>query len=397
MTFTSIVCAGCGWTAPPLHATPFRCPHEGDDVDHVLRRRLTGTPEIVDDPDPFLRFRKLTHAWHTAIAIGMSDAEFVALVRELDLPFRTTPLRFEPELGVWVKDETGNVGGSHKSRHLMGAMIWLRVAEQIDGDLARRPLAIASCGNAAIAAATIARAARRQLEVFLPADANPCVVDALESLGAYVTPCKRSCDGAGDPAYHRFRAAVAAGALPFTCQGNENGLVIEGGETLGWELIAQAPALDRVVIQVGGGALASSVISAFNDAFGLGLVDRLPRFDTVQTASCHPLQRAYERVRDLDYALRHRSEFMWPWESEPRSVAEGILDDETYDWAAVVRGMMATGGEAIVASEAQLTEANRLARAAGYDVSATGSAGYAGVLARPSQNVTAVLFTGCRR
>ena len=196
---------------------------------------------------------------------------------------------------------------------------------------------------------------------------------------------------------HRFRAAVAAGALPFTCQGNENGLVIEGGETLGWELIAQAPALDRVVIQVGGGALASSVISAFNDAFGLGLVDRLPRFDTVQTASCHPLQRAYERVRDLDYALRHRSEFMWPWESEPRSVAEGILDDETYDWAAVVRGMMATGGEAIVASEAQLTEANRLARAAGYDVSATGSAGYAGVLARPSQNVTAVLFTGCRR
>jgi len=222
------------------------------------------------------------------------------------------------------------------------------------------------------------------------------VVGALESLGAYVTPCKRN--GAGDPAYHRFREAVAAGALPFTCQGNENGLVIEGGETLGWELIAQAPAFDRVVIQVGGGALASSIIAAFDDALAMGLVDRLPRFDTVQTTSAYPLKRAWERVAargDLAYAMRHRSEFMWPWESEPRSVAEGILDDETYDWAAVVRGMMATGGEAIVASEAQLTEANRLARAAGYDVSATGSAGYAGVLARPSQGVTAVLFTGC--
>jgi threonine dehydratase len=362
--------------------------------------------------NPFVRFRRLTHAWHTAMDLGMSDGEFVALVRALALPFRATPLRWEPGLGVWVKDETANVGGSHKSRHLMGVMIWLRVAEEIDRDLARRPLAIASCGNAAIAAATIARAARRQLEVFIPADANPRVVAKLEDLGAYVTPCARSDNGQGDPAYHRFREAVDAGALPFTCQGNENGLVLEGGATLGWELVEQfgrtlcaptgrgaqrAPKLDHIVIQVGGGALASAVISAFNDAMDLGLIDRLPRFDTVQTASCHPLQRAYERIGDLNYAVRHRSEFMWPWETEPHSVAEGILDDETYDWAAVVRGMLATGGEAIVVSEAQLIDANRRAAAAGYNVSETGSAGYAGALARPTEGATAVFFTGCRR
>jgi len=88
---------------------------------------------------------------------------------------------------------------------------------------------------------------------------------------------------------------------------------------------------------------------------------------------------------------------MWPWETEPHSVAEGILDDETYDWAAVVRGMLATGGEAIVVSEAQLIDANRRAAAAGYGVSETGSAGYAGALARPTEGATAVLFTGCRR
>ena len=29
---------------------------------------------------------------------------------------------------------------------------------------------------------------------------------------------------------------LAAGAIPFTCQGNLNGLAIEGGETLGFEL-----------------------------------------------------------------------------------------------------------------------------------------------------------------
>src|SRR6266498_209465 len=188
---TVVVCAGCGWSAPPLHPTPFRCPRgqgtgDGgqDDIDHVLQRRIHGSPEIVDDPNPFIRFRQLTHAWHTAMAIGMSDAEFVKLVLDLALPFRVTPFRWQPSLGVWVKDETANVGGSHKGRHLMGLMIWLRVAERIDPALARRPLAIASCGNAAIAAATIARAAHRALEVFIPADADPHVVDELEALGA---------------------------------------------------------------------------------------------------------------------------------------------------------------------------------------------------------------------
>ena len=98
---TAIICAGCGWSAPPLHPTPFRCPRgrgtgDGgqDDIDHVLRRRIHGSPEIVDDPNPFIRFRRLTHAWHTAMEIGMSDAEFVKLVLDLDLPFRVTPFRW---------------------------------------------------------------------------------------------------------------------------------------------------------------------------------------------------------------------------------------------------------------------------------------------------------------
>lgn len=84
---------------------------------------------------------------------------------------------------------------------------------------------------------------------------------------------------------------------------------------------------------------------------------------------------------------------MWPWETAPTSVASGILDDETYDWAAIVRGMLASRGEPVVVSEEQLIEANRLA---GPGVSMTGSAGLAGVLALPGDENTAVLFTGSR-
>ena len=72
---------------------------------------------------------------------------------------------------------------------------------------------------------------------------------------------------------------------------------------------------------------------------------------------------------------------MWPWEEEPRSIAHGILDDETYDWLAVVRGMLETGGSPVVVDEPTLEEANELAReATGIDVDHTGSSGLAGLL-----------------
>jgi threonine synthase len=91
---------------------------------------------------------------------------------------------------------------------------------------------------------------------------------------------------------------------------------------------------------------------------------------------------------------------MWAWESTPASVAHGILDDETYDWLAVVRGMSETGGSVLVASEQQLVEANRLARrATRIDVDHTGSAGLAGLLVSPPRPDTDVvlIFSGIAR
>jgi threonine synthase len=95
---------------------------------------------------------------------------------------------------------------------------------------------------------------------------------------------------------------------------------------------------------------------------------------------------------------------MYPWEEEPRSVAHGILDDETYDWLAVVQGMLATGGRPLVVDEEALEDANALAdETTGAAVEHTGSAGLAGLLAlRATGDVAddervAVLFTGAVR
>lgn len=392
-----LACHACGHTTAPLEPRPFRCPNAGDGRDHVLVRKLDradAQPFFDAEPNPFVRYRRFTHAWQTAMQLGMSDGEFVALVRRHPL-FAETPL-WQRDDGVWVKDERGNVAGSHKGRHLMGLMLWFEIARLIDPSIAGQRLAIASCGNAALAAATIAQAANWPLDVFVPDWASPDVIARLEALGAHVTRCPRHEHEAGDPAYLRFREAVAAGALPFTCQGSENGLVIEGGQTLGWELVSQLVARgmtpDRLFVQVGGGALASACSAAFEEALALGVIEKLPRFHAVQTRAVAPLQRAWERVTDLDYAIQHRDEFMLPWESPGESIATGILDDETYDWVAVVRGMRASGGWPVVVSEERLCEAM-----ADDAVSATGAAGLAGWMeirkdVDPEDKV-AVLFT----
>jgi len=461
-------CAGCGYTAPADEPYPFRCPRGGtDDVDHVMTAAID--PLHVrfpagDDPNPFVRYSPLSYAHAFARAHGFSDSDYSALVHELDREvervdgrgFRVTPLGRSQELsdaagfggrgGIFIKDETGNVSGSHKGRHLMGLLIHLSVVEQVDlAPGGRRELAIASCGNAALAAGVLAHAAEWPLLVFVPPEAPPSVVARLRALEANVVVCPRDQAIAGDPTYHRLQAAVRNGAIPFTCQGSSNGLTIDGGKTLGYEMITEllhtATRLDRVFIQVGGGALASAVVQAFQDAVHLGVLPRLPRIHTVQTERVHPLSRAYDRLmrrllvhalpsggrelaageeerantmlahagtppvaEQLAYAASHRHEFMWPWEEEPHSIASGILDDETYDWLAVVRGMVSSGGYPVLVSEELLAEANTLAaRATGIHADETGTAGFAGLLAlrrrgqvRADERV-AVLFTGMRR
>ena len=449
---TRLVCAGCGAELPAETPIAWSCPAAvpGDDIDHLLTRvavAATFGPEPgpeENDTNPFLRYRRRLHSYSVARAAGWSDERYVELVRELDAAvaevdgqgFRLTPvtrcarldreLGFGPDGGVWVKDETGNVSGSHKARHLMGVMLALRVAESMGLADAAAPLAIASCGNAALAAAVVARAARRRLLVFVPPSAEPAVVERLRALDAQIEVCEREPGQSGDPTVLRLEAAIADGAVPFTVQGNLNGLAIEGGETLAWELVDQLPdhasGLDRLVIHVGGGAFASAASQALEEAVLAGRLARMPIIDTVQTRGGYPLRRAHERALDhleategtpvaadmvagaISQAVHHRSDYMWAWETEPVSVAHGILDDETYDWAAVVRAMLLTGGRSVVVDEATLEAANALARPVlGIDADHTGTAGLAGLIQLTRDGVVgpdetvAVIFSGARR
>ena len=152
-------------------------------------------------------------------------------------------------------------------------------------------------------------------------------------------------------------------------------------------------------MQVGAGAFAASVIA------GLSMGGETPRLHAVQTESCAPLRRAYEKTLQLGgprAAATRWSECMWPWEHVGSSAADGILDDETYDWIPVVRAMAEDRGSPIVVTESHVLEANELGRTkTGIDASHTGTAGLAGLLAAragiESNERIAVIFSGVAR
>lgn len=368
---------------------------------------------------PFVLYRDRLDVYGRALTAGWDDERFVETVRRLDehvsgvdgAGFAITPLTEEAGMAggldlrgrLFVKDETGNVSGSHKARHLFGTML----AFLVDGDDPARDLAIASCGNAALAAAVVARAQERNLRVFIPTWADPVVVGKLEALGADITECERRPGEAGDPAFLRFEEAVAGGARAFSVQGPSTPTALDGGRTIGWEVADQLEAAGvigpvRVFLQVGGGALASCAFRGILEGAAPSLD---PRFHTVQGEACAPLRRAWRLLGEaiagpsdlndrglaanlttevlseaVDLATTRSGDFMWAWEEVGASIATGILDDVTYDWIALLEPLIATRGWPVVVSEADLVEANRLALAhTNIPVDATGSAGLAGL------------------
>ncbi len=376
--------------------------------------------------NPFIRYRAFLDSYRLARSRGWSDADFVARVSELDQAvaavsgngFTITPFAECHDLArqldlpnrVWVKDDTHNVGGSHKGRHLFGVMLHQLVTPGAAGG----ELAIASCGNAAVAAAIVARAVERPLRVFIPTWADPLVVARLEELHARIEVCERRAGEVGDPAFLRFTEAIDAGAVPFSVQGTVTATTIDGGRTLGWELAEQIGERSitgpvRLPLQIGGGAMAASVAGGLADGVRRGLADVHPIYHPVQSEACAPLVRAWDRLMRIDGGIDHRlgearrqpDRFMWAWEDVGVSAASGILDDVTYDWLPVVDATMRSGGFAVVVSEGQIVEANRRAkRGTGVAVSPTGSAGVAALLTEavrdaldPADQIV-VIFTG---
>ncbi len=459
----SLYCPACR-RFYPLSEGRLSCPRTQPGSEHALRKivRLEGSTapmrsRIVrrwrEDRSPFVIFRDLLAARELAgdhAYLELLDGFESRLRKEQGRSFTVTPLEEASRLNaalnrqgpLWVKNDSGNVGGSHKARHLMGTLLYLEALRR-RSKTEKPVLAVYSCGNAALGAAVIARAGGYRLHAFVPDDVNPVVEDQLHAQQAVVEKFSRPPGGTGDPCYLAFRRAVEEhGWIPFSCSGNDNWSNIDGGTTLGWETVMQLREaradVAAVIVQVGGGALGRSVAQAWREAAELGLVSQRPPIYACQPEGGFPFVRAYllvlqevarlggpgfdlayrrrrdprqqlealklfswsrpqqirraaRYVRDhfstpavqdiLRQAARHRDRFMWPWDGPPpQSAAHGILDDETYDWYDLLLAVLETGGRAVILPESGIEEAHRLARRhTSIAVCATGSSGLAGL------------------
>ena len=458
-------CPACRQNYDPRKGL-FACPNRQSGEVHILAKQWSGDVDLnqlrnrvldcwkQDGSDSFSRLEPLLAS---ATLVGNEDYAKIckrinAQLRRLEgKVFEVTPLQSAVPLAqalqrqgtLWIKNETENITGSHKGRHLMGALLYIEALQHLHPEEKKRKLAIYSCGNAALGASAVARAGGYSLHTFVPETVDPAVARRIRERDAVVEKVSQTGSRRGDPCYAAFRQAVDdKGWLPFSCAGSDNWANIEGGQTLGHEMALQlkdaGTGVSSVVLQVGGGALGRSVVQAWEEMHRLGLVKEMPRFYACQPEGGFPFVRAfllvlrkialenglkfdwqYRRGKPLQalkelqrycqmglpqireaidfarqnfdtwavegplmYVQYHHREFMWPWDGPaPHSLAHGILDDETYDWFHLMLGILKTGGRALILPEKRIVEAHGLARSqTSVAVCPTGSAGLAGLM-----------------
>lgn len=188
----------------------------------------------------------------------MTPAEIAAAARER-LPtirpdIRTTPLRLigDPHgTHAFVKSEHAQVTGSFKVRGALSKLSTLHADQRAAGVVA------ASTGNHGAAMAYAGQITSTPVTVFVPDTASTTKLDRMRSAGAAIVMVP------GDPieAERTARRHAEAHGCVYVSPYNDVDVVI-GQATVGVELTRQLPAVDTVVVAVGGGGLISGVASA---------------------------------------------------------------------------------------------------------------------------------------
>ncbi|OON73454.1 threonine/serine dehydratase [Streptomyces tsukubensis] len=187
---------------------------------------------------------------------------------------------------VWLALEYMQHTGSFKAR---GAQNFLQ-AHRDAGTLPAAGVTIASGGNAGLACAWAARSVGATATVFLPETAPAVKADRLRGLGAEVRLVGTEYAEAL-AACEEFTATTGA----LASHAYDHPLIAAGAGTLLDEIRRQIPALDTVVVAVGGGGLFSGVAAAARH-HGVRVV-------AVEPDNCRALNAAVEAGHPVDVTV----------------------------------------------------------------------------------------------
>ena len=186
--------------------------------------------------------------------IGLSrarEAQALLAAHFPPTPLTRAPSLCAPDREVYLKIESGLPTGSFKVR---GAIYSLSV------NIARRSISevvAASTGNHCAAVAYAGRLLNVKTTIFLPVNPNPVKAARIRELGATLVETGADLSAAIDAAYEYTDRTHA-----FFLHDATDGEVPVGPATIGLEIIAQLPAVDRVYVPMGDTALIRGLASA---------------------------------------------------------------------------------------------------------------------------------------
>ncbi|RKE17682.1 threonine/serine dehydratase [Streptomyces sp. TLI_171] len=213
----------------------------------------------------------------------LTAADITAAADRIAGHVRPVPVTPTGPGGVWLALELLQHTGSFKAR---GAQNFVR-AHHRAGTLPAAGVTIASGGNAGLACAWAAQQAGVPATVFLPVNAPAVKVQRLRGYGADVRLVGSE--------YAQALAACeefAAGSGALASHAYDHPLIAAGAGTLFEEIRRQVPALDTVVVSVGGGGLFAGVATAAR-AHGVRVV-------AVEPEHCRALNAALAAGRPVD-------------------------------------------------------------------------------------------------
>jgi len=327
------VCTDCGRTYPG--EGPWRCAC-GSPLD------LQGLPELPTEPPALDRDAGL---W--------ACEDFLPVEPQVTLGEGWTPLIDAEEDDVAYKLEHLFPTGSFKDR---GAAVVISHAVERGADRVLED----SSGNAGLAIATYAARAGIDATIFVPADAKPGKLRAIERTGADL----RQVDGSRADVTAACIEAVEAGDGYYASHAWEP-LFLAGTATFALEVAAQRgwDAPDAVVTPLGHGTLFLGAARGFDRLSAAGWIDDVPRLFGVQASGVAPIAAACGNDRDAGR----------------NDVADGIQIAEPVRRDGILDAIEASSGDAIAVTAGETEQAHDRLAARGLSVEPTSATVVAGL------------------
>ncbi|MEP6847854.1 MAG: threonine synthase [Acidobacteriota bacterium] len=241
------------------------------------------------------------------------------------------------KLDLFIKDEGQNPTQSFKARGMAAAI-------SMASELGVKKVAVPSAGNAAGALAAYAAKAGMEAFIFMPSDTPKANIVECQQTGANVTLVDGLITDCGKIVAERKEAEgwfdVSTLKEPYR---------VEGKKTMGYELAEQFEwqLPDVILYPTGGGTGLIGMWKAFDEMQKMGWIDsKRPRMVSVQSATCSPIVRAFERGE------RFAEEF-----ENAATVASGLRVPKAIGDFLILDGVRASGGTAIAVTDAELVAA----------------------------------------